>query len=81
MTDHERPPVVGLRLCLQCKYFKPRRGDSPGCGFPLSEDCAPDARINPITGHAFQHVDLSLFRMAVCGWTDPKYFKAREPQS
>ena len=56
-----------IKLCLNCAHYRPPHGDRmPGCGFLMSEDCNEEAKISPITGRPFQHVDISLARFAMC---------------
>ena len=67
----------GTKLCIDCRFFEPVRAAGPSCRFLLSDDAAPHAKVNPVTGHPWQRLDVLQVRLMLCRGD---WWKEREPQ-
>ena len=62
------------RLCINCKHYRdPERWSS------RPANCvALKGRPNPVLGGDIESVEVSVMRMSLCGWTDPRLFERRD---
>jgi hypothetical protein len=64
-----------MKYCKDCKFYRETY-------FPVSGmQCMKwVGKPNPITGSEAAGIELTGFRLAVCGWEEAKYFEPRDVQ-
>lgn len=68
------------RLCINCKHYQGPDGVE-GFGRSPAQCLALAGKHNPILGGDIESVEVSVMRMVMCGWSDPRLFEPLDANS
>ncbi len=67
--------MTDMPLCVDCKHFEEHRGFDAQGGRTVTSMClAFSGKRHPVLGGVITAIVADQFRMAICGWDDPKFF-------